>query len=396
MNLLQPETESDACALIVRAQATGVPLSIQGGGTRVALGRPTQTEATLSTAMLTGITLFEPAEMVISARAGTPVAVIERALAAKGQMLPFEPMDHRRLMATQGNPTIGGVFAGNISGPARVNRGACRDSAIGVRLINGRGENIKSGGRVMKNVTGLDLTKLACGSFGTLGLVTEVSFKVLPRPERSVTLVLSGLNDREAVEAMFRALGSPFEPSGAAHLPAGVRGAEAQTLIRIENFSAAVEYRIREISRNLKELGRLSQLEGIVSDTLWQAVRDAEFLAEPHDQAVWRLSTAPSRGPDVVDAVRQSIPEIRHYYDWGGGLIWLGVPGTGDAGATVIHASVAAIGGHAMLVRASAELRAVVDVFQPLGQALRQITAGLKASFDPKAILEPGRMYVGI
>ncbi len=165
MKVLEPDTEAEAQTLIKRAQLTREPLSIRGGGTRSSLGRPAQAQATLSALKLNGITLFEPTEMVFSARAGTPIRVIEQALSEKDQMLPFEPMDHRRLLATGGEPTIGGIFAGNVSGSARINRGACRDAAIGVRLINGRGEIVKSGGRVMKNVTGLDLTKLMCGSF---------------------------------------------------------------------------------------------------------------------------------------------------------------------------------------------------------------------------------------
>jgi len=396
MSVLLPRSEPEACDMVARARTIREPLSIQGGGTRTMLGRPIKTQATLSTSMLTGITLFEPAEMVFSARAGTPIATIKQTLAEKSQMLPFEPMDHRHLMATDSEPTIGGVFAANISGPARVNRGACRDAAIGVRFVNGRGEIIKSGGRVVKNVTGLDLTKLICGSFGTLGLVTEVSFKVIPRPERSVTLVLFGLNDREAVEAMCRALCSPFDPDGVAHLPAGIAGTEAQTLIRIGNFSSSVDYRVREMSRRLQSFGIHSQLEGTGSASLWRAVRNVEFLAEPRDNAVWRLSIPPTRGPEAVALIERSIPEFRHYYDWGGGLIWLGTRGAGDVGAAAIRAAVAVTGGHATLVRASTELRSSVDPFPPLGPAFRKIAAGLKSSFDPDAILAPGRMYAGI
>ncbi len=357
MKVLEPDTEAEAQTLIKRAQLTREPLSIRGGGTRSSLGRPAQAQATLSALKLNGITLFEPTEMVFSARAGTPIRVIEQALSEKDQMLPFEPMDHRRLLATGGEPTIGGIFAGNVSGSARINRGACRDAAIGVRLINGRGEIVKSGGRVMKNVTGLDLTKLMCGSFGTLGLVTEISFKVVPRPERSATLMLLGLDDRKAIEALSRALGSCFDPNGAAHLPAGVGRAESRTLIRIENFSPSVDHRTRALSLLLNDLGQHSLLEGTHSDELWRAVRDAEFLAEPRNRPVWRLSVAPMRGPDAVDLIRRFIPDLHYYYDWGGGLVWLTVPVAVDAGTSVIRAAVDAVGGHATLVRAPAELR---------------------------------------
>src|SRR5918997_1979277 len=241
-----PATEQDACAIIAEAAARRTPLAVAGGATKAAIGRPAQTEATLSSAALTGVTLYEPAELVIAARTGTPLAEVVRTLAEKGQQLPFEPMDYRPLLGSTGEPSIGAVAAANISGPRRIVAGAARDSLIGVRFINGRGEAIKSGGRVMKNVTGLDLLKLMAGSWGTLGFLTEVTFKVLPRPERAATLVLLGLDDARAVEALCAAAASPFEVTGAAHLPAALDG-EARALVRIEGFSFSVDYRLGEL-----------------------------------------------------------------------------------------------------------------------------------------------------
>jgi len=393
--IFSPASEAEACTIITDARAAKRPLAIEGGGTRAGLGRAAQAEATLSTKALTGITLYEPAELVIAAKAGTPLAEIEATLAARGQRLPFEPMDHRALFGAQGEPTIGGITACNISGPRRIQAGACRDHLIGVRLVNGRGEAVKSGGRVMKNVTGLDLVKLNCGAHGTLGLLTEVTYKVLPKPEIAGTLALFGLDDARAIEALSRALGSPYEVSAAAHLPAGTGSEKPRTLLRIENFAHSVDYRLRELQKLLAPFGEGLRLIEDEAHALWRDIRDCRFFAEPRDRAVWRISTAPTRAAAFVERLAAQ-RDLRCYYDWGGGLIWLSVPEVDDAGARAIRAALASSGGHATLVRGSPDLRSRIDVFQPLAAPLLKITAGIKAGFDPDAILNPGRMYAGI
>lgn len=395
MTIHTPTTEAQACAVVKSVIGSAIPLAIRGGGTRAGLGRPTQTQATLSSAGLTGITLYEPAEMVIGARAGTPLAEVRKTLAERGQMLPFEPMDHRPLFGSGGEPTIGAVAAGNISGPRRINAGAARDSLIGIRLVNGKGEAIKSGGRVMKNVTGLDLVKLVAGSHGTLGFLTEVIFRVLPVPERIVTLCWHGLSDSDAVILLSRALGSPFEPFAAAHLPAGIAGEAARTLLRLENFSVSIDYRAAELKALLAAYGEPELIEGSASEALWRDIRDAAVFAGTQE-AVWRLSLAPTNGPKAAAAIAAALPQARHYYDWGGGLLWLGVPAQGDAGAAAIRRAIAPLGGHATLVRAPDAIRASVPVFEPLSARLLRVTAGIKTSFDPAGIFEPGRMYAGV
>jgi glycolate oxidase FAD binding subunit len=389
-----PRDEAEATAMVLEAASTRTPLAIGGAGTKAAIGRPAQTEASLSSCALAGITLYEPSELVIAARAGTPLAEVQRTLADRGQELAFEPIDYRPLLGSKGEPTIGAVAAANLSGPRRIMTGAARDSLLGVRFVNGRGEAVKSGGRVMKNVTGLDLVKLMAGSWGTLGFLTEVTFKVLPRAERTATLVFRGLDDRNAVDALSLALGSPYEVSGAAHVPA-VDKAGASTLVRIEGFSFSVEYRLTELRRLLKRFGSPEILERKGAEALWQSVRDATFLAEPREKAIWRVSTAPSKGPDFTAHVAQAI-DARWYYDWGGGLIWIATGVQGDAGAAAIRSAVRAFGGHATLVRAPAEVRASVDVFEPQADQVMRITSGIKAAFDPSGILNPGRMYAGV
>ncbi len=382
-----PGTEAELAQAIADAAASRTPLEIAGGATRAGLGRPVQAERTLSTRGLSGIRLYEPGALTLVVGAGTPMAEVEAALAVEGQMLPFEPMDHRALMGTRGEPTVGGAVATGASGPRRIQRGACRDSMIGVRFVDGSGQPVANGGRVMKNVTGLDLVKLMAGSHGTLGVLSEIGFKVLPAPEASATVLLRGLDDRAAVEAMSDALGSPFDIAGAAHLPDedGVL-----TMIRVEGLERSVAYR----ADRLKD--RLSRFRGeaieVTPDAaaLWRRVRDVEpFGGRPG--AVWRVSVKPSDGPALVEAVRRT-PLLGAFYDWGGGLVWLLVGEDGDAGAAAIRAQTRRFGGHATLLRSSGATRAAVDVFEPEPAPLARLSAGLRGKFDPHGILNPGRM----
>ena len=394
MNVYSPRDENEAATIIREASANGTRLAVGGSDTKAALGRRMDVGARLSSTGMSGITLYEPAELVIAAKAGTPVSDVVRALAEKGQELPFEPMDHRALLGMRGEPTIGAVAAMNISGPRRIMAGAARDSLIGVRAVNGRGETIKSGGRVMKNVTGLDLVKLLAGSWGTLAFLTEVTFKVLPRTERMATLLWRGLDERRAIEALSSALGSPFDITGAAHLPGSdVQG--ARTLVRLEGFSVSVDYRLGEIRRLLKSAGAPDILEGRGAEILWQSVRDATILPEHSERAIWRVSTAPSKAPELAAQIARSL-DARYFYDWGGGLLWIGTRPDGDAGASVIRMATGQFGGHATLVRAPDDVREIVDAFEPQTEPVMALTRGIKASFDPAGILNPGRMYAGI
>lgn len=391
MTVLRPASEEEACDMIRAARAEGRTLEIRGGGTRKGLGRPAPAQATISTRALTGVTAYEPAELMMSARAGAPMAEIEAALAGNGQMLPFEPMDHRALYATDGAPTIGAVAACNVSGPRRVKAGAARDSLIGLRFVNGRGESIASGGRVMKNVTGLDLVKLVCGAHGTLGFITEVTFRLLPKPERTGTLVIEGLDDASAIRAMSAAMASPFEVSGAAHLP----GAPARTLMRVEHFAGSVKYRLDELAKLLARFGKVYAVADAVSLDLWRNIRDCARLADPAHPAVWRASVPPSRAAAFVADVGATGALRDWFYDWGGGLVWLAT-GLETAAAGAVHSAAARAKGHATLMRAPDDARTLGAVFQPQERTMIELTARVKASFDPDRILNPGRMYAGV
>jgi glycolate oxidase FAD binding subunit len=342
----------------------------------------------VETTGLSGITLYEPAELVIGAAAGTRLALLTETLDAAGQMLAFEPADLRGLLGSEGKePTVGGLVGTNVSGPRRVVAGACRDALIGIRFVNGRGEVVKSGGRVMKNVTGYDLTKLVAGSWGTLGIVSQAIFKVVPKPETSASLVWHGLTDEGGVALLSAALGSPFEVSGAAHLPAA-SGERARTILRLENFARSVAYRRDRLARDLAEFGVCDMVAADESIAIWTALRDVGPLADP-SSAVWRVCVAPSKACGVARAVAAATGAT-YLYDWGGGLLWLALPPSFEASRAVMLAAEAAAG-HVMLVRASDDHRRVVAPLLRKSGPLGEMTRRVKAAFDPGGILNPGR-----
>lgn len=375
--MLTPNTEAELADIVARASG---PLRIQGGGTRP-VGRVGD-GAVVCTSGLSGISLYEPGALTLVAAAGTPLSDIEAALAAEGQRLAFEPMDHRGLLGTSGAPTIGGAVAANASGPRRVAVGACRDFLLGVRFVDGMGQVLKNGGRVMKNVTGYDLVKLMAGSWGTLGAITEVSLKVLPVPETQALVLVDGLGTEEAIRAMSAALGSPFEVTGAAHAPEGSDG-QPVTMIRVEGFAESVAYRGEQLSGILSEFGRVRvEFDPKKSAREWDWVRDVGVF---HGQAgdVWKISVKPSDAPEVA----QRLSANGLLFDWGGGLIWALMPEGTDA-----RARIGAVPGHATLVRANAETRARIAPFAPEPAAVAALSAGLRAKFDPRGILNPGLM----
>lgn len=371
---------SDEAELAEAIKGASGPLEIRGGGTRAGLGRPVQAAEVLETGGLSGVSLYEPGALTLVAGAGTPLAEIEALLAAEKQRLAFEPMDHRPLLGAVGEPTIGGIAACNVSGPRRVQAGACRDAMIGVRFVDGAGRVLKNGGRVMKNVTGYDLVKLMAGSFGTLGVITEVGFKLLPAPEAVATVAVEGLDDAQAVAAMSSALTSPFDVTGAAHLPG--RG----TYLRVEGLAGSVDYRAAALRDRLAAHGAAEIIE---AGDLWTDIRDVRsFAGRPG--AVWRLSLRPSAAPGAVAEIARS-RGIETVFDWGGGLVWLLTDEDGDAGVGAIRTAMAGKG-HATLIRASAATRAQVPPFAPEPPALAALSAGLRGRFDPRGILNPGRM----
>jgi glycolate oxidase FAD binding subunit len=400
---LKPRDVKDIEDAVQWAVANEKALDLIGHGSKRAIGRPAQTDLTLDLSGLSGVTLYEPEELVLSARAGTPLAEIEALIAAKGQMLAFEPMDYGPLLGgLSGRATIGGVLAANLSGPRRLKAGAARDHFLGFSAVSGRGESFKSGGRVVKNVTGYDLCKVMAGSWGTLAALAEVTIKVLPRPETEETVTVLGLDDRTAITAMSAAMGSAAEVSGAAHLPdkvaqqalAGVGGTRAVTALRLEGVPASLAHRRRVLEALLKPFGTSAVLEAHESRALWLTVRDVVPFAGEMARPVWRISTAPAKGAELGSMIADAA-DAALLYDWAGGLVWVSLPGSDDAGAGVVRRAVAACGGHATLIRADAAVRAAVAVFEPQEAALAALTKRVKESFDPSGVLNPGRMWAG-
>jgi len=363
------------------AQATGA-LRIVGGDTRKP-GRPVQ-GTTLTTRAMSGVTLYEPGALTMVARAGTPVDEIAALLAAEGQMLPFEPMDHRGLSGTSGTPTIGGMVAANVSGPRRIQSGACRDFLLGVRFVDGRGDALSNGGRVMKNVTGYDLARLLAGSHGTLGVLSEVSFKLLPAPEMQAMLLADIDDEPRAIAALGAALGSAFEVTAAARA-ATAPGGRAAVALRLEGFADSVRYRAGRLQEVLAPFGdwQLVDDQPAVAGH-WRAVRDvAVFHGQTGD--VWRFSVRPGDGAKLARRIRgvSAAADIAH--DWGGGLVWARVPEGTDLFGCVQ-------GGHARLVRADAATRDRLGCFQPEAPAVAALSDALRRQFDPRGILNPGLM----
>jgi glycolate oxidase FAD binding subunit len=384
--MIAPADEAGIIAAVQAARAAREPLAIEGQGSKRGLLRPVQAARSLSTRGLTGVTLYRPSELIISARAGTPLAEIEATLAEKGQQLIAESPYLNGVFGTSAPPSIGGVVAANLSGPRRITWGATRDHVMGLRFINGAGEVIRSGGRVLKNVTGLDLCKLLSGSYGTLGVITEVTLKVLPAPEASATLLIETPDLASAVAALSAGLGSPYGVSAAAALPVKDHVIAA---VRLEDFAASVAYRMEKLRGVLGNFGAQRVMEDGESRTFWRGVQEVEPLQAMPDEAIWRVSVRPSAGPQIAAAA--SAIGGRVLLDWGGGLVWIAASPS-STNHTLISEAARMQGGAAMLFRAPESLRLAVPVLPEEAVPLAKIGARVKEALDPGGLFNPGHM----
>jgi glycolate oxidase FAD binding subunit len=376
-----PKTAAELAGLI----AEGKPHAFQGLGTKSSLGRPAADLPLVSLAAFSGVVAYEPEELILEVGAATALADIQALLKTKHQHLAFEPPDLSRLLGATHGGSIGGVIACNLSGPRRLSAGAARDHIMGMTAVSGRGEIFKAGARVVKNVTGYDMPKLMAHSYGTLAIMTGIIMKVLPAPEASETMVISGLAVAEAVGAMSLAMQSSCEVSGAAYC-------DGQVLLRLEGIPASIIYR-RDKLAGLFHGQSITIATGTDSQTLWRRVRNVMPLADDMTRDVWRLSVTPSDAPQILATIMAKA-DTRYFLDWAGGLIWLDLPASLDCGEGLVRGAVTS--GHAMLIRAPQAKRQMISVFQPQEPQLAALTARVKHSFDPNGVLNPGRMYEGL
>ena len=405
MTVFQPSDAAEAAEVAAWAAAESQPLEIVGGGSKRGLGRPPRAEHRLDVSRLAGIVDYEPAELILTARAATPMAEIEAQLETRRQMLAFEPPDWRGLLGGGGEPTLGGVLACNLAGPRRVRAGAARDYFLGFSAINGWGEVWKAGGKVVKNVTGYDMCKLQAGAYGTLSVLAEVTLKVMPKPETACTILLQSMADEVAIPELSQALNTPYEVSAAAHLPAQVarrsgvaavaEGLGAVTALRLEGPAPSVAFRANAIE---SLLGHGLRLDAAETGQLWAEIGQVRPLLESGARCVWRLCPTPTSAPAVTNALRARFASAEAFYDWGGGLIWLSLEANEagpDGGASRVRAAMDQAGGHATLVVAPDDVRATTAVFEPLRGALATLSKRVKSGFDPHGVLNPGRMHEG-
>ncbi|MES2496601.1 MAG: FAD-binding protein [Pseudomonadota bacterium] len=382
MTVHRPATPENLAQIFVDAAARRSTLELRGGGSKSAIGAPKEAEI-VDMRGFAGVVDYDPPELVLTVRPGTPLADVERLVAGQGQMLAFEPFDHGPLFGqAPGSATIGGVVAAGVAGSGRLSMGGARDHLLGFTAISGRGERFVAGGKVVKNVTGYDLPKLIAGSWGRLAAMIELTLKVLPRPRVIRTMAIEGLGIAAAQAAMADAMGSPAEIAAAAHLPAFDRR-PALTLFRIQGFAPSVDARCGGLPRLLGRHGRVVELPDDEAGALWDSVSSAAAFVDT--DTLWRVSLPPSAAPGFVEAFdRQG---ARWSLDWAGGLVWLGF----DGDPAFVRQAADLAGGHAMLVRGPAARRDHVPAQHPRMPGVMALEARVRRAFDPAGIFETGR-----
>ncbi|MBU2533499.1 MAG: FAD-binding protein [Alphaproteobacteria bacterium] len=403
--ILRPAADWELASFLAEATAARTPVEIVGGHSKARMGRSREPGAIISTHVMRGIRAYDPSERMITVQAGCLITDIERELAVRGQMLGFEPLDIANVFGGEpGRATIGGVISANLAGSRRLVAGGVADHLLGVSGVAGTGEIFRSGARTRRSVAGLDLRRAMAGSWGTLAALVEVTLSVEAIPDETATLVIFGLSEEIAIEAMADAARTPHGVTGTVHLEPAMAARlwfdrlreenQAITVLRVEAPANGTALRVERLKDALRAYGDMQLLDHEASLSLWHELRQLTILAH-NDKPLWRITTRPSKAFQVVSGIRRYMA-VDAFYDWSGGLIWLEVPEAADAGATEIRRVIASSGGHATLVRASDEVKATVDVFEPMHSGIELMTRRLKDVFDPAGILNPGRIYAGM
>jgi glycolate oxidase FAD binding subunit len=373
----RPDSTDALAGIIADAARDGTRLRLRGGGSKDAIGAPTPEARIVDMRGFAGVVDYDPPDLVLTVKAGTPLAEIQALVADKGQMLAFDPFDHGALLrGAVGDATIGGIVAAAVAGPTRVSRGAARDHLLGFVGVSGRGERFVAGAKVVKNVTGYDLPKLITGSWGRVAAITELTLKVLPAPRVRLTLGVAGLDPASAAAAMARAMGSAADVSAAAHLP--VWNGNTLTAIRLDGFASSVDARAAIVTQLIEGIAPIAHED---ATTLWPAIATAAPLAG--DAPLWRIIVPAARAPALID----TLGSCDWLLDWAGGLLWLASADDPQA----IRAAAAAVGGHAMLVRADAATRTTTPALHPQPAALAALEERVRRAFDPAGVFETGR-----
>jgi len=398
--IFAPPDSNQVAEAVSQAVSAGTTLDLRGGGSKVAYGRPMDTDAILDVSALSGIDLYEPEELVITVGAATPMAEVQSVLAEANQHLAFEPPNYGHVLGHGvGSATIGGIIACNLSGPRRICAGAARDHVLGIAAISGRGDAFKSGGRVVKNVTGYDLSKLMAGSMGTLGVMTEVTLKTLPRPTQTRTVLILGIDAETGLKVLEQTAGSQAEATGLAFLPKlqsersavpVISEADSVTAMRLEGAGDSVADRAMVLAVQHKD-AKVQILDHEDSLTYWAEIRDCTLM--PTSGALWRISVPPASAAQLAGRLAVDCdPEI--LFDWAGGLMWVAMKDD-DPCEGLVRDALDSLSGHATLVRATESIRRTIPVFQPQSDPLAELSARIKEAFDPQGILNPGRMVAG-
>jgi glycolate oxidase FAD binding subunit len=381
--VLRPTREDELADAIAVAARDEARLAIVGGGSKAAFGAPVEARP-LDMTGFAGVVDYDPAELVLTVGPGTPLAEVTALVAAREQMLAFDPFDHGPLFgAPAGRATIGGVVAAGVAGSQRLSSGSARDHLLGFRAVSGRGEVFQAGAKVVKNVTGYDLPKLAAGSWGRLFAMTELTLKVLPRPRLRATWAIEGLDPAPAVSAMAAAMGSQAEVAAAAYLPAELSGGPSLTLLRVQGVAPSVAARGAMLVTLLASYGAAHPLGEAEGDALWADVANLRSLAG--DMPLWRVNVPPSSGPALAAVATRH--GARWLFDWAGGLVWI----AGEIDAATLRDAAERAGGHAALVRGPAALRATIPALHPLAPGVAALEARVRRAFDPQGVFETGR-----